>query len=870
MGFLGFGKKADVKEVDVGDVSIRESDGIHKAYIPEFLYKPPFGYPRKENIPLMRQLAKNPYVYGVIKTLADEAASTHYDIVYKEEAESTPELDNIIIDIKKFLDNPNKNKESFQHILRAAVKDICEVDSGVIVKVFNKKLQLVELFARDGGSFLINPDIYGYLGNRAEYVEPLDINYVVSPQSPDWSARLNQYTLEYKEAAAYFQYGSTAMALPVPFGRREIIYLMMNPQSNNIYGLSPVQILSDIIMTLVYGANYNLDFYMNSNMPEGIIQLLGANKDQIRAFRERFDSQFKIKDKVTGFMRKIGFKYPIINQEAKITPFQLEPKVMQILEQQEWFTKLVWSCFGVTPDEMGFCYSEDTRVLTNNGFKYYWELNSKDKIATIIEENNSIEYIEASSIETFDVKDRKFHHYKNNCVDILVSDNHRMYYRTVKIDKYRMSPSNEINVNTVKFLQGGLIWKGESLKEFKIPFVEYNNNKDRNREQQIIYNINDFCEFMGYYLSEGSVLKKMVENKQYPIKISQTNEEGIKIMTSLMDKLGFRRECDCWKINNKSLAIYLSNFGDSNNKYIPEELKNLPIDKLKILFNALIVGDGYRTEEGTYVRYSSNSKRLAEDVMEIMLKIGYKTSISVNEFKNKNWNTNYVVSGNLTQLEPRVIIDKQRSDVNYTGVMWCPVVKNRPFITERNGKLGIHYNTQDSNKAVSQTQSAVYKRKAVKPMLSLIKYHMDKEIIAEWGEDAFNNLEFKWDDYDLDEDIKRYSLLQMQISMGLKTSMMVAKEEGIDVEELKKQKEEAEEKENAKFEKQNSLSNPFGNEEEENPEEKPKEKKEKKEVEKKSFDNPLEKELVTAIKTRTKELMSALNQYKKGELDKIE
>ena len=526
MGFLGFGKKAEVKERDIGDVSVKESDGIHKAYIPEFLYKPPFGYPRKENIPLIRQLAKNPYVYGVVKTLADEAASTHYDIVYKEEAEPTPELDKVITDIKKFLDNPNKNKESFQHILRATVKDVCEVDSGVIIKVFNKKLQLVELFARDGGSFLMNPDIYGYLGNRAEYVEPMNINYVATPQSPDWTARLNQYSLAYKEAAAYFQYGTTAMALPVPFGRREVIYLMMNPQSNNVYGLSPIQILADIIMTLVYGSNYNLDFYMNSNMPEGIIQLLGANKDQIRAFRERFDSQFKVKDKVTGFMRKIGFKYPIINQEAKFTPFQLEPKVMQILEQQEWFTKLVWSCFGVTPDEMGF--------------------------------------------------------------------------------------------------------------------------------------------------------------------------------------------------------------------------------------------------------------------------------------------------------------------------------------------------TQDSNKAVSQTQSAVYKRKAVKPMLALIKYHMDKEIIAEWGEDAFDNLEFKWDDYDLDEDIKRHSLLQMQINMGLKTSIMVAKEEGIDIEELKKEKEEEEQKEMDKFEQQNSFNNSFGNEEKE---EKPKE---KKEVEKKSFDNPLEKELVTAIKTRTKELMSALNQYKKGELDNIE
>jgi len=589
MNFFGFKTKSEVKDRDVGDVSIKQSDGVHKAYIPEFLYKPPFGYPRKDNIPLIRQLAKNPYIYSVVKTLCDEAADTDYKVVYKEDVEHSEELDKIIKDITRFLDNPNKNKESFAHILRAAVKDVCEVDSGVIVKTFNKKGEMVELFARDGGSFLMNPDIYGYLGNREEYVKPMNINWGITPESPDWQATLNTYTLTYKQAAAYFQYGTTAMALPVPFGRREIIYLMMNPQSNSIYGISPVQILADIIMTLIYGSNYNLDFYMNSNMPEGIITLLGANKDQITAFRERFDSQFKVKDKITGFMRKIGFKYPIVNQEAKFTPFQLDPKVMQIIEQQEWFTKLVWTCFGVTPDEMGF--------------------------------------------------------------------------------------------------------------------------------------------------------------------------------------------------------------------------------------------------------------------------------------------------------------------------------------------------TENSNKAVSQGQMAVNKRRAVKPILSLLKYRIDKEIIAEWGELAFDNLEFKWEDYDLDEDLKKHDLYQKQINIGIKTAEMIAEEEGIDVDVLKKQKEEAEEKEMDKFEQEANISNQEVKQpDKKDDKKKPFEKKSvgkialhdwvkvignskshagetgyvkeimnngeedyyliefqagndiyfnqelkfiREQVKSAGYENDLEKELVQAVKKRGKELLKALDMYGKGELDSV-
>jgi len=367
-----FGKSVEPSKPDpvskdaIGDVygGVRDGEyGVLKAYIPEFLYKPPFGYPRKENLPLIRQLAKNPYVYSVIKTLADEAASTDFDVVYKVGVKSSSRMDGVREEILCFLSNPNNNKESFRSILRAVVKDICEVDSGVIVKVFNLFGELKQIFARDGASFLKNPDIYGYMGDRSDFVMPVGVLPVESqPGMPITEQNIKQYELNYKSSAAYFQYGSTAMALPVPFGRREIIYLMQNPQSNSVYGLSPIQILADVIMSLVYGSNYNLDFYMNSNVPEGILQVMGADKDEIDAFMARFQNKFRLKDSVTGFMRKVGFKIPAVNKEVKWQPLQLDPKLMQIIEQQQWFTKLVWACFGVTADEMGFTESSNRSV----------------------------------------------------------------------------------------------------------------------------------------------------------------------------------------------------------------------------------------------------------------------------------------------------------------------------------------------------------------------------------------------------------------------------------------------------------------------------------------------------------------------------
>ena len=527
MGFLDMfkTKNTETNNETNSEMIINEGSGIHKAYIPEFLYKPPFGYPRKDNVVLMRELAKNPYIYSVVKTLCDEAASTPYDIVPKKDVDMTPELEAKRTEILNFFDNPNSNKESFKQIIRMVVKDVCEVDAGLIVKAYNEFGEFKEIYARDGGSFLLNPDIYGYLGNRTDYVEPIPINYYsATPSSgPDWQATMNAYSLAYKETAAYFQYGVTGMALPVPFGKKEVIYIKQNPQSNNIYGVSPIQILADIITTLVYGSAYNLDFYMNNNMPEGIIQLIGMKKENLKGFQQRMQKQIRVKDPKTGFWRKIGFKVPAVNVEAKFTPFQLDPKVMQIIEQQDWFSRLVWACFGITADEMGF--------------------------------------------------------------------------------------------------------------------------------------------------------------------------------------------------------------------------------------------------------------------------------------------------------------------------------------------------TDKSNKAVSAAQGAVYKRKAVRPILGLLKVHFDKEIITEFGEDLHKSLEFKWDDYDLEEDAKKHSLLEQEIRMGIKTPEMVADELGIDTTVLEASMTKKEEKEMEKFEQQNQLSG--FDKEEQFPNKNP-------DVKAIKYENDLEKELVTNLKQKSKEIINSIKKLDKSELDKIQ
>jgi phage portal protein BeeE len=356
--------KKDVVDRGPNDLDFaynKGEEGVYKAHIPEFLYKPPFGYPRGLNMPFIRKLCKNGYVFSAVQTITDEVAQHDWDITTKEGYEVS---DEDLKRVRDFFDNPNANRESFKQLIKMAVTDILEIDAGVWVKVFNLKGDLVELYARDGGSFLKNPDIFGTIRDKDSYIMPAEeaIRAINSIQEP--KMRMQQYGIQYADRAAWYQYGWTGGSVPIPFGKDELVYFMRNPRSDSIYGRGPIEALGEILYVLMYGSSYYLDFYLNNNMPEGGIVLEGAQRDELKSFRERFQAQFRRKDAFDN-TRKEFFKYPVYGRPMSFVPFTVDPEKMGVITQQQWFIKLFWACFGITPSEMGI--TEDSNRATEQG-----------------------------------------------------------------------------------------------------------------------------------------------------------------------------------------------------------------------------------------------------------------------------------------------------------------------------------------------------------------------------------------------------------------------------------------------------------------------------------------------------------------------
>ncbi len=322
------------------------NQGYIKRFIPYYIYKPPFGFPRRDiDLINCRRLAKTPFVFSVIKTLLDEITAAKWDIIpnegYKDE-----DVKQETKKIKEFFYNPNGNNQSFRSILRGVCRDLLELDAGVIEKVYNRKGEISQLFTVDGSTILLNPDEHGYIGNRADYVPIQDFRTLQSQE-----AIAHYYTNYLKEQASYFQYNWTGGVWPVPFGKKELIYIMANDNTDSIYGTSPIQVLYNILLILLYGSKVNLDMYANNNIPTGMLVMLDANKDQIDAMRTHLTTRTQQQD-MYGNQIKQYFQVPISPKEVQYVDFKFNAKDMQMLEQQKWYQQLVWSVFGVTPEEM--------------------------------------------------------------------------------------------------------------------------------------------------------------------------------------------------------------------------------------------------------------------------------------------------------------------------------------------------------------------------------------------------------------------------------------------------------------------------------------------------------------------------------------
>lgn len=91
------------------------------------------------------------------------------------------------------------------------------------------------------------------------------------------------------------------------------------------------------------------------------------------------------------------------------------------------------------------CYSDDTEILTNSGWKLFSELSDNDKVAQF-HDNMLIDFVKPNNIINHDIDEEIIHFSDGKSVDLNVTKNHRMVLQK-KDNSILIKTANEVNTS---------------------------------------------------------------------------------------------------------------------------------------------------------------------------------------------------------------------------------------------------------------------------------------------------------------------------------------------------------------------------------------------------------------------------------------
>lgn len=332
------------------------------------------------------------------------------------------------------------------------------------------------------------------------------------------------------------------------------------------------------------------------------------------------------------------------------------------------------------------CYDEDSEVYTADGWKYFSEVDDNDLILSLNPETRDLEYV--------GILHNIYRHYKGQMVHFF----NRSYSQFVTPEHEVLCLSKQDN-RTFRRIQSDKcgktqpIYRSSEWKGRKIEFVTVGS-----------YSVpfTPFAKFMGYWLSDGSLGHK------YAILIAQEDADRSRIYDCIAE-MGMKPRYNGGKIefNDKDWYEYLQQFGKAADKFVPAEIKESDKDGIRIFLNAFVSCDGYVKKVKPFVgnrgnlcvpnnderTYCTTSKRMADDIGELILKVGCRPSFRVShtagkqhQFKNGVYTINYDCI-TITECHSQCATQYNKEYMDYDGMVYdLTLERNNTMYIRRNGK----------------------------------------------------------------------------------------------------------------------------------------------------------------------------------------
>jgi phosphoribosylamine-glycine ligase len=363
--------------------------------------------------------------------------------------------------------------------------------------------------------------------------------------------------------------------------------------------------------------------------------------------------------------------------------------------------RLFPSELGPSTGEMG-CYDDETEVLTDSGWKLFKDVAESDLLCTLNPGTHEIEYQKPEALVCY-THHKRLISIRNRSVDLLVTPDHNMYVESQQDYKKRR---NRFRFVKAKHLQSQSVvmrtgrWVGHEQKTFVLPSVTVVDlRRTQNQMQEtapLEIPMDAWLEFLGIWLADGYASKRQGEGLgSYLVGIAQKKNPQRQKIWERLERFPIKFEDDgrdyyCY---DKRLGAFLAQFGSAPEKFVPDFVKALSPRQIRIFLDWFARGDATQMKNGFRIFYTS-SRILANDIQELLLKIGRVGLLKSRTRESRRWIANHFADSSRPQFE---IVERVRkvnswldrrdmTTVDYDGSVYCATVKNHILYVRRNGK----------------------------------------------------------------------------------------------------------------------------------------------------------------------------------------
>ena len=276
------------------------------------------------------------------------------------------------------------------------------------------------------------------------------------------------------------------------------------------------------------------------------------------------------------------------------------------------------------------CYSADTEVLTDAGWKPVATVTPADRVASLAD-GRRLEYLHPSAVHRYP-HIGKVYALDTTQVSLRVTADHCLYARLRGADDYRLVRAEEMFGRRYR-MKTDAEWDGEEPATVTLPGSGYTRACGRGGRgvkdiPPVTMPTETYLMLLGMFLTDGSVYYSPNDGN-YGLVVSQVKPRHREAAKAALTTAGvkFVETPDRFIVYGRGLAEHLRQYDKTPNKRIPDFVFAYSRRLLKILFDWMYWGNG--SDTGTSMSFTTGSKAVADGYQRLCLHVGYVGRVGV-------------------------------------------------------------------------------------------------------------------------------------------------------------------------------------------------------------------------------------------------